>query len=612
MPSLSPTSEPSLSPSSSPSALPSSIPSSSPTVVPSASPSESPTSIPSASPSSAPTSSPSVSPSSPPTQSLAPSVHPSFLPSSIPTNSPSTPPSALPSLSPTFMPSFSPSNNPSDIPSPSPSAAPTSTPTPESVAMETTFTIPLELNNNLTGGDAVVVQEVMKTFLELNQKVGADSKASAVVIEVAGVHVEEVVPRSTTGGIKRARSRMMKSKKSKQGGEESEDGVDSRSGGDSFAEDDSIIAVLDAPVTSEVSAKLRIICNVSPHRPHVVDPGFQFVPRLLGGFASDFQPFLDHLARTSATFKQQDFDPEVQERFVQPSQIPAASTAASSDATTTTPSPSIWNEMLDNRGLFIGIIVGASAFVMLLLSIIIIRWRTHTHSRNYNDADHDDESNAMDGEKRERPTVFYDNDGNEVYMTSKGQGYRHAVSAPTPTNASWRQHVNAANSTRSKKTFSVFSPKGVFPDGIESEAHAMHQEHLKEERRRHEWEEQQIGGSFAAPKFNDNSSVQELVINTEDSAGVDGIGSDSELSKKNKGHTALLSVMTPIALGKDNGIRTSRQDPTEAMVRSKLPPTTPRKYVRLDGDKNQLPPPDPPSHPRHASALQRKKKQSLG
>mmetsp|Transcript_10305 Transcript_10305/g.20645 ORF Transcript_10305/g.20645 Transcript_10305/m.20645 type:complete len:544 (+) Transcript_10305:1449-3080(+) len=67
MPSLSPTSEPSLSPSSSPSALPSSIPSSSPTVVPSASPSESPTSIPSASPSSAPTSSPSVSPSSSPT-----------------------------------------------------------------------------------------------------------------------------------------------------------------------------------------------------------------------------------------------------------------------------------------------------------------------------------------------------------------------------------------------------------------------------------------------------------------------------------------------------------------------------------------------------------------
>lgn len=452
----------------------------------------------------------------------------------------------------------------------------------------------------------------MKTFLELNQKVGVDSKDSAVTIEVAGVYVEEVVPRSITGDAKRARSRMMKSKKSKQsgsedGGEESEDGVDWRNSGDSIREDNTIAAALDTPVTSEVAAKLRIACNVYPHRPHVVDPGFQFVPRLLGGFASDFQPFLDHLARSSGTFTQPDFDPEVQERYVQPSQIPAASTAASTDATTTTPSPSIWNQIFDNKGLFIGIVVGASVFVMLLLSIIIISWRRHTHTRNYYDGGDDDESNAMDGEKEERPTVFYDNDGNEVYMTSKGQGYRHAASAPTPTNASWRQHVNAANSTRSKKTFSVFSPKGVFPDDIENEAYAMHQEQLKEERRRHEWEEQQIGGSFA--KFNDNSSVQELVVNTEDSAGVDGVGSDSELSKKNKGHNGLLLAMKPIALGKDSSTR--REDPTGAVVSSKLPPTTPRKYVRLDGDKNQLAPPDPPSHPRHASALQGKKRQSL-
>lgn len=438
--------------------------------------------------------------------------------------------------------------------------------------METTFTIPLELNNELANNDAVALQEVMKIFLELNQNVGTDSNDTAVTIEVADVHVEDVVPRSTAGN----------------GETVTEDEIDNRIG------EDSMIAVEVTPVTSEVAAKLRIVCNVYPYRPYIADPGFQFVPRLLSGFPGDYQPFLDHLARSSSTFMRPDQDPDAQTRSSQPP-VSVASAVTASESTATT-SSSFWEQILYNKAMFIGIIVGASLLsVMILLSIILIRRRRYNDEFGGGD--------EVDGEIDERPTMFYDNDGNQVIMASKGQGYKYATSAPTPTNVSWRKHVRE-NSTRSKKTFSTFSPKGVFPKDTMNETderqrweETMQQEQLQEQQRRqHEWEHQQIGG-FAANRFGDSNSVQGLVIKTAESD-----------DKKNKGHNVskatgmpILASMKPLSLGKED---------KDAAAMNNKPPATPRRYFRLEGNSNKLATnaPDPPSHQRHESALYQKKK----
>ena len=51
----------------------------------------------------------------------------------------------------------------------------------------------------MTGDDAIIVQDIMKTFLRLNQRLGADNVGSNVTIEVADVLVEDIIPRSPKG-----------------------------------------------------------------------------------------------------------------------------------------------------------------------------------------------------------------------------------------------------------------------------------------------------------------------------------------------------------------------------------------------------------------------------
>ena len=448
--------------------------------------------------------------------------------------------------------------------------------------------------------------------------VDANNRDSGVTIEVSSITVEEITLRSTGANGKRARGRRVEGEKPKMSNSSQDRVVEN-----SVYEDNDFISSKDygeqsihavnvtgKQGTFEVAAKLRILCNVYPYRPHVVDPAFQLVPRLLGGFAGDFQPFLGHLARTSGTFTQPESFSDVEERSVQPQ----PSAAIRTPAATKTATPSIWHQMYDNKVLFISVIVGASAFLLIFLSaFIIIRRRTLTRN---NCVDNEDDANGGDCDDCDIVEAI---DGEEVYMTSKGRGYKHAISAPTPTNASWRQQMESASSTKSKKMFGVRSPKDIFPDGTDSEAYAMRQEQIREEQRRHDWEGQQIGGFVTGTRFNDNSSLQELVIKTNHSASTHSGGNDNDNDNDNgngngkgnlngvckasgKGQKKLLAAMKPTSLGRER----CKQDPTGA-VQCKQSPATPRTYVRLDVD----PPDPPPSHPRHAATLQRKKMQRV-
>ena len=114
LPTVEPTSHPSLIPSSTPSYAPSGQPSQIPTGLPTSTP----TGVPSNFPSKIPTSSPSTIPT------IMPSV-PSYMPSTIPTNIPSDP-SVAPTQQPSNLPSATPSTEPTRIPSTEPTPNPTS------------------------------------------------------------------------------------------------------------------------------------------------------------------------------------------------------------------------------------------------------------------------------------------------------------------------------------------------------------------------------------------------------------------------------------------------------------------------------------------------------
>ena len=588
---------------------------------------------------------------------MPPSSLPSYLPTNVPTISPSAGPSSAPSASPSGIPSQEHSTAPTNMPSKSPSSAPSASPTPASVEMTTTFTIPLELYNDMTGDDAIIVQDIMKTFLRLNQRLGADNVGSNVTIEVSDVLVEDIIPRSSMGDGEGVRERRMKksssneSKKSKQGGEEDvgyDDGISGADGIESTSriDDSSPTAAL---VTAEIAAKVRIACNVYPHRPLDVDPGFEFVPRLLGGFASgDFESFLYQLSSSSSTFsspvteEQQIIRGNVDAEAVESEVIdngstneddpePEVATRNDTTGTTTTPpdeeasktkgkgkkrkkksdeevsaarsgstvaaatsiepvsvstgenSTNWWNFDL-NKPVVIGAIVGVAMLVLLTISAVIIQTRRRRRIRTQEEADEFD-----DGE--ERPTIFYDEQGQQVIMAPRGSD-RHVMSAPTPTNAMWRKQVS---STQSKKRY-AFSPEGIgspsryafSPEGPPSHMRKqwadLQQEQQKEEQRRMEWEQQiMMAGDFASNDNACDSSVVGLVVRDKDTP-------PKEKCRKNYNSRSLPTL----------GAGTFGQ--------GKAPPTTPRRsYLHLNSGVRSPSSnaPEPPSHPRNAIAYER-------
>ena len=650
---------------------------------------------------------------------MPPSSLPSYLPTNVPTISPSAGPSSAPSASPSGLPSQEHSTAPTNMPSKSPSSAPSASPTPASVEMTTTFTIPLELNNDMTGGDAIIVQDIMKTFLRLNQRLGADNVGSNVTIEVSDVLVEDIIPRSSMGDGEGVRERRMKksssneSKKSKQGGEEDvgyDDGISGADGIESTSriDDSSPTAAL---VTAEIAAKVRIACNVYPHRPLDVDPGFEFVPRLLGGFASgDFESFLYQLSSSSSTFssaveeEQQIIRGNVDAEAVESEVIdngstneddpePEVATRNDTTGTTTTPadeeasqtkgkgkrrkkkseeevsaarsgstvaaatsiepvsvstgenSTNWWN--FDLNPVDIGAIVGASMLVLLTISAVIIQTRRRRRIRTQEEADEFD-----DGE--ERPTIFYDEQGQQVIMAPRGSD-RHVMSAPTPTNAMWRKQ---ASSNRSKKGYAfrpegigspsryAFSPEGP-PSHMRKEWADLQQEQQKEEQRRMEWDQQRMIAERKEPKethpdsmpapgagvgVNTDRALRELkkFAHDEESRGLSPANGGNlsrmewEQQKMTAGDFASnetacdSSVVGLVVRDKDTPPKeksrknyNSRSLPTLGVGtfgQGKASPTTPRRsYLHLNSGVRSPSSnaPEPPSHPRNAIASER-------
>ena len=412
----------------------------------------------------------------------------------------------------------------------------------------------------MTGDDATAVQDIMKTFLRQNQRFGADNVGSNVTIEVFDVLVEDIIPRSSMGDGEGVRERRMKksssneSKKSKQGGGEDigADDIESR------IDDSSPTAAL---VTSEIAAKVRIACNVYPHRPLDVDPGFEFVPRLLGGFASgDYESFLYQLSSSSSTFsspvteEQQILRGNVNAEAVESEVIgngsadedspePEVATRNDSTGTTTTPTD---DETSQTKGkgkkkkkqsgeeeassARSGNTVAAAAIepvsvnteenptnwwdfdwnepvaigaivgvsILVLLTVSAAITRRRRRNRMQEEADEFDN-------REERPTIFYDEQGRQVIMAPRGSD-RYVMSAPTPTNAMWKKQ---ASSTRSKKRY-AFSPEGIGSPSHKSQPEKqwvdLQQQQQKEEQRRIEWDQQKMMAGREEPKeFNPNS-----------------------------------------------------------------------------------------------------------
>lgn len=517
--------------------------------------------------------------------------------------------------------------------------------------MATVFTIPLELNNGITGTDAKAMQDIMKRFLQLNQKFGADNVGANVTIEVSDVHVDEIIPRSPSSSTTTAtgeegpvvRERRMKktsssSSKSKQGGERgvNEKEMDIGDIGNRIESSPTV-----SIVTSEVVARVRISCNVYPHRPLEIDPGFQFVPRLLGGFAAgDFESYLYQLASSSSTFASPareeeqiigdstnnadvgtgdefdidsiDGDETIQQKKKEKAkksqkttaddvsdQLSArtGSVAAATEQTSVSTSDAPihwWDHVMNNKALFIGAIVGVSMLVMLVISAAIIGIRRRRRNRDVDEFE----------DSAERPTIFYDEEGRQVIMAPRGPD-RYVMSAPTPTNAMWKKQ---ASSTRSKKRY-AFSPKGIVDDDSpsgrdnkelsqqEKQWQSLQLEQMNEEQRRDDWEQQQIAGAFPSNKANCDSSVVGLVVNAHDDKPNNN-GANSTPKEKSRGNYNSRSIPV-FGTGMFGG--------------QKQPPTTPRRsYFHLDSGGVGSPmsnAPNPPSHPRNALAMQRKQQQ---
>jgi hypothetical protein len=507
--------------------------------------------------------------------------------------------------------------------------------------MATIFTIPLELNNNLTATDAQAMQIVMKAFLQRNQIYGEDNAGAKVTIVVSDVHVDEIIPRSSLTGdggverrMKKASSSPKSSKKSKQGGDQ---GVNRE---DVEADDignrvDSSPAV--SVVTSEVAAKIRILCNVFPHRPLEVDPGFEFVPRLLGGFAAgDFEPFLYQLASSSGTFasprreeeqivgdstnhaetyqgdefnnaitseektgeekkSQKGKGKKAQKKKGGVSEKASARSGSIAAATEQT-SPNASDESVQSwdKGLTFGVIVGVAMVVVLLVSAAIIR-------RKRNNVDDDEFEGSA-----ERPTIFYDEEGRQVIMAPRGSD-RYVPSAPTPTNAVWKEQAKQASSTRSKKRY-AFSPKGIVDDDSRSEKSremsrqekqwgVLQQDQMKELERTDNWEQQQLAGSFPSKNSACDSSVVGLVVNAQDDGPDNNNGANNSVKEKRRGNYNS-RLLPSLRAGKFGG-----QIPTFGtgmFGEQKPPPITPRRrsYFHLDsrGGSPASNAPQPPSH----------------
>ena len=508
----------------------------------------------------------------------------------------------------------------------------------------------------------------MKQFLQLNQRFGADNAGANVTIEVSDVHVDEIIPRSSSsvtatgeepeGPVVRER-RMKKSSssssKSKQGGKQdvNEKVMDIEADGDIGNRIESSPTV--SIVTSEVVARIHISCNVYPHRPLEIDPGFQFVPRLLGGFAAgDFESYLYQLASSSSTFASPareeeqiigdstnnadvvevdeidsnssiDGDETFREKKKKgkgkksqettannvSDQVSARTGTGSIAAATEETSPNTndetlpntgdnpvhwWDHVMDNKVLFIGALAGVSMLVMLVISAAIIGTRRRRRNRERGEFK----------ESEERPTIFYDEQGRQVIMAPRGPN-RHVISAPTPTNAMWKKQ---ASSTRSKKRYAS-SPKGIVDDDSPSErdnktlhVHVSQQqmqwqdlqfEQTNEQQRWDNWEEQQIAGALSS---NNDSSVVGLVIHAQDGEGPSNYSGTTTPKEKSRGKYNSRSI--PVF---GTGIFGGQKKP---------PPTTPRRsYFHLDSGigspKSNAP--DPPSHPRNALAMQRKQPQ---
>ena len=653
---------------------------------------------------------------------MPPSSLPSYLPTNTPTISPSAGPSSAPSASPSGLPSQEHSTAPTNMPSKSPSSAPSASPTPASVEMATTFTIPLELNNDMTGDDAIIVQDIMKTFLRLNQRLGADNVGSNVTIEVADVLVEDIIPRSSKGDGEGVRERRMKksssneSKKSKQGGEEDvgyDDGISGADGIDSRIDDSSPTAAL---VTAEIAAKVRIACNVYPHRPLDVDPGFEFVHRLLGGFAfGDFESFLYQLSSSSSTFsspvteEQQIIRGNVDAEAVESEVIgngstneddpePEVATRNDTTGTTTTPADeeasqtkgkgkkkkkqsseevsaarsestvaaatsidpvsvstgensTNWWDFDLNKPVVIGAIVGASMLVLLTISAVIIQTRRRRRIRTQEELFEFDD-------REERPTIFYDEQGQQVIMAPRGSD-RYVMSAPTPTNAMWKKQ---ASSTRPKKGY-AFSPEGIgspsryafSPEGPPSHMRKqwadLQQEQQKEEQRRMERDQQRMIAERNEPKesnpdssmpapgagvgINTDRALRELkkFAHDEESRGLSPAnGGNLRGQNKMEWEQQIMmagdfasnetagdsSVVGLVVRDKDTPPKeksrrnyNSRSLPTLGVGtfgQGKAPPTTPRRsYLHLNGGVRSPSSnaPEPSSHPRNAIASER-------
>ena len=493
----------------------------------------------------------------------------------------------------------------------------------------------------------------MKRFLQLNQRFGAENVDANVTIEVSDVHVDEIIPRSSSSATATGdegpvvRERRMKkspssSSKSKQGDERDANEEDMDIGADDIGnriESSPTVSI----ITSEVAARVRISCNVYPHRPLEVDPGFQFVPRLLGGFAAgDFESYLYQLASSSSTFaspaseeekiigdstnraddvevdeidsdsidgdetlekknkgkgkKSQEMTAnDVGDQLSARTESIAAATEQTSSNTGDDPAH-WWNYVVNNKALFIGAIVGVSMLVMLVISAAIIGIRRRR--RNSRDVD------EFEGSE-ERPTIFYDEEGRQVIMAPRGPD-RYVMSAPTPTNAMWKKQ---ASTTRSKKRY-AFSPKGIVDDDSPSgrrDNKALSQqekqwqdlqfEQMNEQQRRDNWEEQQIAGAFPSNKTNCDSSVVGLVVHAQDDEEPNN--NDSNVTPKEKSRGKYNSRSIPVfGTGMFGG--------------QKPPPTTPRRsYFHLDSGVGSpmSNAPEPPSHPRNALAMQRKQQQ---
>ena len=234
--------------------------------------------------------------------------------------------------------------------------------------------------------------------------------------------------------------------------------------------------------------------------------------------------------------------------------------------------------------------------VMLVISAAIIGIRRRR--RNSRDVD------EFEGSE-ERPTIFYDEEGRQVIMAPRGPD-RYVMSAPTPTNAMWKKQ---ASSTRSKKRY-AFSPKGIVDDDSPSgrrDNKALSQqeklwqdlqcEQMNEQQRRDNWEEQQIAGAFPSNKANCDSSVVGLVVHAQDDEEPNN--NDSNVTPKEKSRGKYNSRSIPVfGTGMFGG--------------QKPPPTTPRRsYFHLDSGVGSpmSNAPEPPSHPRNALAMQRKRQQ---